>query len=73
MGLVTKNVSSVLICHSRDTNETLCSERPSVAIILRYTDKMTELYIQFIKVIISRCQVRHNASIYSYLCELKPV
>ena len=32
-----------MICHSRDTNETFCSEKPSVAIILRYIDKMTGL------------------------------
>ena len=32
-------------CHSRDTNETFCSEKPSVAIILRYVDKMTGLWL----------------------------
>ena len=26
-------------CHSRDTNETFCSEKPSVAIILRLSEK----------------------------------
>ena len=31
--------SKVLICHSRDTNETFCSEKPSVAIILRLSEK----------------------------------
>ena len=35
--------SKVLICHSWDTNETFRSEKPSVAIILRYIDKMTGL------------------------------
>ena len=29
----------VLICHSRDTNETFCSEKPSVAIILKLSEK----------------------------------
>ena len=33
------NWSKVLICHSRDTNETFCSEKPSVAIILRLSEK----------------------------------
>ena len=28
---------------SRDTNDTFCSEKPSVTIILRYIDKMTGL------------------------------
>ena len=28
-----------MICHSRDTPETFCSEKPSVAIILRLSEK----------------------------------
>ena len=28
-----------MICHSRDTNEPLCSEKPFVAIILRLSEK----------------------------------
>ena len=31
--------SKVLICYSRDTNETFCSEKPHVAIILRLSEK----------------------------------
>ena len=31
--------SKVLICHSKENNETFCSEKPSVAIILRLSEK----------------------------------
>ena len=52
--------SKVLICHSRDTNERLCSEKPPVAIILRYINKMTGLYT----VLYTALSINHNFSNY---------
>ena len=34
-----KYISHSSPCHSRDTNETFCGEKPSVAIILRLSEK----------------------------------